>query len=64
MKRAARRIGAELVPVILVLASLGGSLALVLAVHRRQVAGRAPRGVVVAPKPTLPVPVAPPPAPA
>ena len=60
MKRStALRIGAELIPVLLVLACLGGSLALVIAAHRRQadaVHERATAVVMVSTKPVPPKP--------
>lgn len=54
MPRSATRIGSELVPVVLVLASLAGTWGLVVAMYRRQPAQRKPPSVVALPAPPAP----------
>ena len=58
MARTAARIGAELVPVVLVLACLGGTAGLVIEFHRRQ-PGPEPQPVASAPEPEPVVAAAP-----
>jgi hypothetical protein len=55
------RLGAELLPVLLVLASLAGTLALIMAMYRRQAPARKPPAPSVVTRP--PLPPAPPPPP-
>ena len=57
MSRPRSGIGAELVPLVLILAGLAGSLALIVAVHRRATAPKAPKpAVAVAPSTAPPAP--------
>ena len=63
MRRRWSGIGAELVPLVLILAGLAGSLALVVTVHRRYVARPAPRSTVAVVSPPTPIPPKPPPIP-
>jgi hypothetical protein len=61
MRRPRSGIGAELVPLVLILAGLAGSLALIVTVHRRAIAPKAPKSAVAVALP--PAPPAPKPAP-
>ena len=58
MRRPRSGIGAELVPLVLILACLAGSLALIVAVHRRASPPTAPRPAVAVAAAPAPPPAA------